>query len=150
MTLLSRPLTLLLVDDDPSMVRLLSTVLGRSFGDEIQIETLTDPEAARVRINNGGVDILLTDLEMPNIDGLELLHCAKKRNAFTQVLFLTGHSSQDTLLDALENGATDYLLKPVDHEQLLDLIAQVHKRQRRWQQALADTWRKRSLDAAKK
>ena len=135
---------LLLVDDDPSMVRLLAKVIDRSFGDQITVESLTDPAAARARIDDGNVDILLTDLEMPGVNGLELLRCAKRRNAYTQVLFLTGHSSQDALLDALELGATDYLLKPVDQQQLLELISQAHSRQQRWRQALAETWRRRS------
>ncbi|NOY30186.1 MAG: response regulator [Planctomycetes bacterium] len=135
--------TLLLVDDDPSIVRLLSTVLEREYGDEITIESLTDPLEARARIIEGGVDILVTDLEMPGIDGLELLRCAKQRSACTQVLFFTGHSSREALLEALELGATDYLIKPVDQGQLLELISQALGRQRRWNLALAETWRQR-------
>ena len=140
----NRSSTLLLVDDDPAMVRLLATVIERSCSADITIESLTDPAAARTRLKEGGVDILLTDLEMPGINGLELLRCAKRRNACTQVLFLTGHSSQDALLDALELGATDYLLKPVDQTQLLELVAQAHQRLQRWRQALADTWQRRN------
>ena len=124
-------------------MRLLAKVIERSLGDQIEIETLTDPKAARERIDKGGVNILLTDLEMPGINGLELLRCAKRRNAYTQVLFLTGHSSQDSLLDALELGATDYLLKPVDQNELLELIRQAYARQQRWRQALAETWHRR-------
>jgi len=135
--------TLLLVDDDPSMVRLLSTIIERSCGGEIAIESLTDPAKARERIIEGGVDILLTDLEMPDVNGLELLRCAKERNACTQVLFFTGHSSHEALLEALELGATDYLLKPVDQEELLELISQAFSRQKRWHQALAGTLRLR-------
>jgi len=133
--------TLLLVDDDPSVVRLLAKLIDRSYGGEIEIESLTDPLEARKRILEGGVDILLTDLEMPGINGLELLRCAKQRNACTQVLFFTGHSSREALLEALELGATDYLIKPVDQGQLLELISQAFNRQRRWNLALAKTWR---------
>jgi DNA-binding NtrC family response regulator len=134
---------LLLIDDDGSMVRFLSEVIRAGLGDQIVLEPLTDPETARQRIDHGGVDILLTDLEMPGVDGLSLLRTAKQRNAFTQVLFLTGHSTQDALLDALELGATDYLLKPVDREQLLNIVGQAHGRGTRWRQALAETWRRR-------
>jgi len=140
--------TLLIVDDDPSMVRLLTKVLGRSLQDKINIESLTDPVEARERINNGGIDILITDLEMPGINGLELLRCAKRRNVCTQVLFLTGHSTQEALLDAFELGATDYLLKPIDQEQVIELIDQSYIRLRRWQRALADTWQQQSELAA--
>ncbi len=140
MTQPKRHLTLLLSDDDPNMVRLLTRIIDRSLGGQIKIESLTDPAEARARIDEGGVDILLSDLEMPGVDGLELLRCAKKRSAYTQILFLTGHSSHDALLDALELGATDYLLKPVDQQELLELIDQAQSRLRRWRQALAGTW----------
>jgi two-component system response regulator YesN len=125
------------------MTHLVVTVLNRALGDEITIEALSDPAVARERIDNGGIDILLTDLEMPGINGLELLRCAKRRNACTQVLFFTGNSSQDALLSALELGAVDYLLKPVDQQNLVDLITQAHHRQQRWWQALAETWQRR-------
>lgn len=135
--------TLLIIDDDPSIVRLLAEILSRSFGDKLRIESLTDPAEARERIEEDVVDILLTDLEMPGINGLELLRCAKRRNACTQVLFFTGHSTYGALLDALELGATDYLLKPVDQEQLLNLVGQACVRQQRWKNALAGTWEQR-------
>ena len=140
--------TLLLVDDDPNMLRLLAKVIERSYGDQITIEYLSDPAEALKRIDQGGVDILLTDLEMPEINGLELLRCAKKRNPYTQVFLLTGHSSQDAILDALELGATDYLLKPVDQQELLELVGQAQSRQQRWRQALAETWQRRNKPVA--
>ncbi len=135
-----RTSTLLLVDDDPGMVRLLTRVIERSKGDKLRVEASTDPEEARRRIDEGGIDILLTDLDMPDIDGLTLLRVAKQRNIFTQVLFLTGHSSHEAMLEALEQGATDYLLKPVDQQDLLELVDQAFHRQQRWREALSGTW----------
>ena len=137
----SRKAKILLIDDDPAMVRLLTKFVERAFGDRTLIESLTDPREARARLNESVVDILITDLEMPGISGLELLRSAKRRNAFTQVLFITGQSSQDALLDALELGATDYLLKPVEHDGFLELIEQALLRHQRWRVALSETWR---------
>ena len=134
---------LLLIDDDPSMVRLLETVIGRSCGDKVAIESQVAPVVARERLEEGVFDILLTDLEMPDVDGIELLRFAKKRNASTQVLFLTGNSCHEALLEALEQGAADYLLKPVDHDLLKELVTQAYERNQRWKQALAETWRQR-------
>jgi DNA-binding NtrC family response regulator len=131
---------LLLVDDDPSMVRLLTRVIDRSFGEEIELQSLIDPTKARDAIERDLIDILITDLEMPGINGLGLLRCAKRRNALTQVLFMTGHSSLDALGDALELGATDYLLKPLDQAELVKLLEQAQNRVRRWRQALAGTF----------
>jgi len=55
------------------------------------------------------------------------------------VFFMTGHTTLDSLTDALELGAADYLLKPLDQEQLYKLIADAQERLLRWQQALAGT-----------
>ncbi len=130
---------LLLVDDDPSMLRLLAKVIDRSFGGKIELHSLTDPAKARDVIERDLIDILVTDLDMPGINGLGLLRCAKRKNALTQVLFVTGQSSVDALSDALELGATDYLLKPLDQTQLVELLDQAQKRVERWRQALAGT-----------
>ena len=134
---------LLIVDDDESIVRLFGTIIEKAFGEEISVETLIDPVEATAYLEQGGVDILLTDLDMPDITGLDLLRSAKRRNDTTQVLFVTGKSSGDALLEALEGGATDYLLKPVDHELLVELVGQAHLRHRRWRHALLETLRQR-------
>lgn len=139
---------MLVIDDDPSMVRLLAKIIGDEFHDAIDIETLIDPQQAKERIQETSFDVLLTDLEMPDINGLELLKFAKSRNAFTQVLFLTGRSTRAALLDAMEFGATDYLLKPVDKEELLGLVAQAHLRRQRWLRALVGTWRNSAENGA--
>jgi len=127
--------TLLMVDDDPSMVRLVTKIIERGIRN-IKIESLTDPAAALARIDRGGVSILLTDLDMPEVNGLELLRAAKARNASTQVLFLTGQSRHAALFEALELGASDYILKPVDKQELLDLLGQSLARHQRWQKAI--------------
>jgi DNA-binding NtrC family response regulator len=134
-----RPTRLLLVDDDPSMVRLVTNVINRSFPDEIQLKSLTDPVQARDCIESDLWDILITDLEMPNLNGLGLLRCAKRKNALTQVFFMTGHSAVESITDALELGATDYLLKPLDTSELIELLSEARKRIRRWRQACAET-----------
>ncbi len=134
-----RSTTLLLVDDDPSMVRLLAKIINRSFDGRIRLHSLTDPKKARQWIEQNLVDILVTDLEMPGVSGLELLRSAKRKNPCAQVLFVTGHSTLDTLTDALELGATDYLLKPFDQVELIGLVEDAERRLRRWRRALAGT-----------
>jgi DNA-binding NtrC family response regulator len=136
---LHHPVTLLLVDDDPSMVRLLAKIVQRSFGDRMHLHCVTDPREARQWIEDNLVDILVTDLEMPGVNGLELLRCAKRKNPCAQVLFVTGHSTLEALTDALELGATDYLLKPFDQVEVIALVEDAEKRLRRWRDALAGT-----------
>jgi len=142
------PTQLLLVDDDPSMVRLLTKIIDRSFGDVMAMRSLVDPTEARDVIESELVDILVTDLEMPGINGLGLLRCAKRRNALTQVLFITGRSSLDTLTDALELGASDYLLKPFDQSAIIRILDEAQRRVQRWREALAGTFETRRNHAA--
>jgi DNA-binding NtrC family response regulator len=137
--MLNHPTKLLLVDDDPSMVRLLTRIIDRSFGNRVQLRSLTDPEEAHRWIEDDVVDILVTDLEMPGVDGLELLRCTKRRNPCAQVLFITGHSTLEAIIGALELGATDYLLKPLDQAELIAFVEDAEKRLRRWRGSLAGT-----------
>jgi DNA-binding NtrC family response regulator len=132
-------LNLLVVDDDPSIIRLMVRVVDSHFGNVVKLRALTDPSVARDALEKGLVDVLVTDLEMPGVDGLELLRTAKRRNPLTQVLFITGRSSLDALLEALESGATDYLLKPLDVDTLVRLLRQSEERVQRWREALAGT-----------
>ncbi|MBX7165117.1 MAG: response regulator [Pirellulales bacterium] len=138
-----RPLQLVVVDDDSSMVRLLSHVARQGMGERVNIVEMTDPVKAREWLDGNCCDILLTDLQMPGLDGLELLRFAKRRNAWTQVLFMTAHSTWDTISEAIENGASDYLLKPVNQFELVELLHQAYERFVRWQSAVGQTMRQR-------
>lgn len=133
---------LIVIDDDPAIIRLLTHTIGSAFEGEIAADAMTDPAEALRHIEGGCVDILLTDLEMPAINGLELLRFAKQKNPCTQVVFLTGNSTQQALLEALEQGAADYLLKPIDREALVAIVREAHDRGVRWRAALAETWRR--------
>ena len=121
----SRPVRILLVDDDPTIVELLEQIIRHAFPDEVQIKTAIDPKEARRHLEAEVVDLLVTDLEMPGISGVELLRCAKRRNTWTQVLMVTAHSSLDAVTDAMDLGASDYLLKPLNESQLLEAIGKV-------------------------
>lgn len=137
-----RKLNLLIVDDDPAIVRLLERYVRDGLGDRIELATLTEPNTARQWINENCCDVLLTDLCMPGTDGLALLRFAKQRNAWTQAIFMTAHSTWEAIEGAIENGASDYLLKPVDRDELLLLLEQALARFGRWQQAVQQTWKK--------
>lgn len=142
-----KPITFLVVDDDPAMVTLIERIVSRDKELNFVVEVFGDPIAAKNRMQEIVVDILLTDLEMPHLDGVHLLKFAKSRNALTQVLLLTGHSSQDALMAALEIGAADYLLKPLDSKQLIEVLHEAQRRNWRWTDALRRTWQNRHASA---
>lgn len=136
----ARKLNVMIVDDDPSVVRLLTTLLKQEFGQGLNLYEVTDPHAARQWIEDHCCDILISDIEMPGLDGLHLLKTAKGRNAWTQVIFITGHTSLDRLTEALEWGASDYLLKPIDRQEVLEVVGQLARRCARWQSAVLGTF----------
>ncbi|MCC9607450.1 response regulator [Blastopirellula sp. JC732] len=118
------------------MKRLLEQVLVSHFGDRLNLWAFTDPHEAQRWIDQNCCDLLISDIEMPDIDGMGMLIFAKRRNSWTQVIFLTGHSSWDRVTEAIENGASDFLLKPLDKAELIKLVEQEFERFVRWQTAL--------------
>lgn len=68
------------------------------------------------------IDVVLTDLHMGDVSGIDLLHLWKKRASETQFIVLTGHSSVDTAVEAIKSGAYDYLTKPIHPDELVLLI----------------------------
>lgn len=136
---IARKLNLLVVDDDPSIVRLLSHVVEKKLGDRMAIHAETDSERAKKWLDENCCDLMISDLEMPGVGGLEMLRYAKQRNAWTQVIFITAHSTWDRISEAIEFGASDYLLKPIDQDELIALLNQQYVRCARWQNAVLGT-----------
>jgi len=136
---MARKLNLLVIDDDASIVRLLERVIERNLGDKMVVYGMTDSEQARQWLDQNCCDILISDLQMPGTDGLEMLRFAKQRHAWTQVIFITAHSTWDKIAKAVECGASDYLLKPIDQHDLVTLLSQQYVRCARWQTAVLGT-----------
>ncbi|MEX0793389.1 MAG: response regulator [Pirellulaceae bacterium] len=131
-----RQLQTMIVDDDPSIVRLLTKVLHDAFQGELTLHSFSDSVQALEWLDHNFCDILISDIEMPAADGMTMLQRAKARNAWTQVIFLTGHSSWDRVTQAIENGASDFLLKPLDRKEIVHIVRQEIARFGRWQMAL--------------
>lgn len=133
------PIRILLVDDDPQMIRIILAMLKKHLPDDVVITTVTCPIQASALVESEVVDLLITDFQMPGLDGLELLRIAKRRNIWTQVLVITGHTSLLALTSVLEAGAGDYLLKPIDPTSLREVVQDAVRRIQRWRLALAGT-----------
>ncbi len=132
-------LNVVVVDDDSSITRLVTHIIQKAKGDTVNIVSFEEPRKAIAWIDEHCCDILLSDIEMPDIDGLEMLRIAKRRNAWTQVIFMTAHSTRDRIAEAIELGASDYLIKPIDKKELLEVLEHDCSRVKRWRVALSGT-----------
>jgi DNA-binding NtrC family response regulator len=136
----TRKLRVILVDDDATVTRIAEKNLQTAFPSQISLAVFNDPRAAHQAIDEAGCDLLLSDIQMPGLSGLEMLRFAKARNAWTQVIFMTGHSTWDHIAAAIESGAADYLIKPLDRDDFLRVVGQACERIVRWQNAVRITW----------
>jgi DNA-binding NtrC family response regulator len=89
-----------------------------------------DGQAALSHLQGGNIPLLIADLKMPRVSGLELVEAIEARRLPTSVILLTGHGSVETAVAAMKRGAYDYLLKPVDPQRLLLLIPKALEAQR--------------------
>ncbi len=106
---------ILLIDDEEDIVRVLSMSL-KSDGYEV-VSALSGKEGLDV-FNKESPDIVLTDIKMPGMDGLEVLKEVKNINPETEVIIITGHGDIDSAIEALQYGASDFINKPVRDEAL--------------------------------
>jgi DNA-binding response OmpR family regulator len=108
---MSSGLTVLIVDDDPVCLRLLRGILEE---DGFRVTALDRPRAALRQAQEQPPDILLTDLRMPEMDGLELVRAIRSLAEETCCLVITGFASDEVTAEAYRAGATDLLTKPIN------------------------------------
>lgn len=146
-----RKLKMLIVDDDPLIVRLVEAILQNSdYADVLDYVSYTDPVLATEWIDNNSCDLVLTDFEMPKIDGIDILKTVRQKNAWTQVVFLTAHSTIDRLTNAMQQGASDYLMKPLDRSELLEVVGNLVQRMKRWNKSARSTLADSRFSATRK
>jgi two-component system NtrC family response regulator len=104
------------VDDDPSLLRVTEKQLGDAG---YEVEAAAEAGAALSAFEAGGVDLVLTDVQMPEMDGLTLLAEIKRRDAAAAVVVITAHGTVERAVTAMKTGAFDFLEKPFTRERLL-------------------------------
>ncbi len=109
------PSCVLLVDDDPGVRTALARVLRRAGH---IVEEREDGRSALARCQAGGIDVVLTDITMPQMSGIDLLRALRASDPDTPVVLMTGAPEVDTAVRAVRLGAIDYLTKPVDLDSL--------------------------------
>ena len=114
--------SILIVEDDITFSLMLKTWLGRKG---FTVQTLTSVLEAKKCIENNTFQLILSDLRLPNQDGIDLLKWLKKTYPQISLIMMTGHADIQTAVQAIKLGASDYISKPVNPEELLAKIKEI-------------------------
>ena len=115
--------TIMIIDDSATMLMSLRNTLQISG---FEVETASDGSLALERLQGGlKPDLIITDINMPKLDGLALIRETRRLLRFTPILALTTESQQHKREEAKRNGATGWLVKPVGGNDILQVIRQV-------------------------
>ncbi len=134
MSATSQPaLSLLIIDDNEGSLELLSSALAQSG---LRILTASDPEQGLDLVYNERPQIVLTDLVMPHLTGMEVLERIVEFDPSTEVILMTAHYSTESAVEAIKKGASDYLNKPISIGSLRERVGKLLEEARRQQRAL--------------
>jgi DNA-binding NtrC family response regulator len=111
--------TIAVIDDEERMANILAMMLGRA---DYEVEAFTDPEEFLKTLGERAWDLVLTDLKMPRVRGLEVLQRVKEERTEVPVIIVTAHGSVQTAIEAMQQGAFDYVEKPFDNDECLALV----------------------------
>ena len=116
---------ILIVDDEPDMLKLLSMTIQRKA--PYQVTTTNNPVEALELVKGGGFDLIISDLKMPGLDGIELLDAVKRLNPDIPVILMTAYGTIESASEAMEKGGFDFITKPFRIDQILFTIDKAMK-----------------------
>jgi DNA-binding NtrC family response regulator len=119
---------LLLVDDEKSFVDVLALRLSKR-GFHV-VSAHNGKEAFHQIEMDDGIDVIILDLAMPGGDGIETLQQSKKYRPLIEVIMLTGHATIDSAVEAMKSGAFDYIVKPLDLDELVSKVKGAYDRKK--------------------
>jgi len=130
---------LLLVDDEERFLATTRTLLEKRG---VTTFTASNGVDALTVMNEHPIDVVVLDVKMPGVDGIEVLRHAKQKHPLVEVIMLTGHASVESAVDGLKLGAFDYVTKPCE---ISDLMEKVHEACAR-KHAMEEKIRKAKID----
>jgi two-component system response regulator AtoC len=114
----------LIVDDEPNLRKILAAQLSR---DGYEVMLAEDGEQGLSMLRENHIDLVVTDLKMPKVDGMTLLREALRESPDLPIVMITAHGTVDTAVEALKLGAFDYLTKPFDKDEVRQVVAKALK-----------------------
>jgi DNA-binding NtrC family response regulator len=133
----------MLVDDEVPFVEALTKRLKKR---NLNILTaFSGREALQTLDKNRNVDVVILDVKMPDLDGIETLREIKKAYPVTEVIMLTGHATVESAIEGMRFGAYDYLMKPCAIEQLMTKVEEATKKKREHEEKIREARVKEAL-----
>jgi DNA-binding NtrC family response regulator len=117
---MSEPLKVLLLDDEPIVGKRLKPALTK-IGCEVEV--FEDSRKALERIDQTDFDIVITDIRMDEVDGIEILEHVQRKSPRTRVIMITGYAMMSLAKKAMEKGAFDFIAKPFKPDDLRRVVA---------------------------
>ena len=115
----------MIVDDE---IDFLETIVKRLKTRGIDVAGVESGYKALEVLDDSSPDVIILDVKMPGMDGIETLREIKKKKPLTEVIMLTGHASVESGIQGMQLGAFDYVMKPVALDELLEKVRQAYER----------------------
>ncbi|MHB8790909.1 MAG: response regulator [Desulfobulbaceae bacterium] len=119
--------SILILDDEPIVSKRLQPSLEKKG---YEVETFTESMKALQRIRERDFDIVITDLKMEGVDGMQILAEVKKRSPRTEVIVITGFATMQTAKESFQQGVLDFLAKPFKLGEIVEVIHRAEEKQR--------------------
>ena len=120
-----KPTKILIVDDEVVFANNISKLISKRGFD---VKTVYSGDQALQAVNEEDFDVVILDLKMPGLNGLETLKRIKENKSQVEVIILTGHGAMDSGIDGIQLGAFDFIMKPVRFEDLYEKVRQAYQR----------------------
>ena len=128
--------SVLLVDDEVPFVEAMTRRLKKRG---IRVETaFSGTEALHVLAENKNIEVVILDVKMPGMDGIETLEKIRKKFPLLEVIMLTGHATVETGIDGMKLGAFDYLMKPCDMDILMEKLTEASAQKREHEEKIIE------------
>ncbi len=114
------PEKLLIVDDEPDMLKLLSMIIKEKT--PYEVVTTNNPLEALEFAKKGGFDLVISDLKMPGLDGIELIEAVKNIDEDIPIIIITAYGTVESASESMNKGGFDFITKPFRKEQILFTI----------------------------
>jgi DNA-binding NtrC family response regulator len=124
---------MMLVDDEERFLSTTKKLISRKGYDVV---TASSGAEALEELGSSNIHVVILDVKMPGMDGMETLKAIKKKYPLVEVIMLTGHGTVESAVDGLKSGATDYLMKPTDVNELIKKAEEAFEKRQRLEEKI--------------